>query len=98
MPESRNVLLRRYNGLMNLKVELPAEVVDALGPELEREVIEGVLLLLVSEGKLSVARAGEILGLRRGRISAIRWYTGHGLPYPDLSEEDVADDLKYVSS
>ncbi len=82
---------------MNLKVELPAEVVDALGPEPEREVIEGVLLLLVSEGEMSVARAGELLGLR-GRISAIRWYTGHGLPYPDLSDEDVADDLGYASS
>jgi hypothetical protein len=82
---------------MNLKVELPAEVVDALGPEPERAVIEGVLLLLVSEGKMSVARAGEILGLR-GRISAIRWYTGHGPPYPFLSEEDAADDLGYASS
>jgi hypothetical protein len=82
---------------MNLNLELPAEVVDVLGPEPEREVIEGVLLLLVSEGKMSVARAGEILGLR-GRISVIRWYTGHGLPYPDLSEEDVADDLRYASS
>ncbi|HET7272649.1 MAG TPA: hypothetical protein VFI90_16375 [Rubrobacter sp.] len=60
-------------------------------------MIEGVLLLLVSEGKMSVARAGEILDLG-GRISAIRWYTGHGLPYPDLSEEDVADDLRYASS
>jgi hypothetical protein len=60
-------------------------------------VIEGVLLLLVSEGKMSVARAGEILGLR-GQISAIRWYTGHGLPYPDLSKEDVVDDLGYASS
>ena len=58
-------------GFMNLKVELPAEVVDVLGPEPEREVIEGVLLLPVSEGKMSVARAGEIPGLR-GRISAIR--------------------------
>lgn len=82
---------------MNRKVELPAEVVDALGPEPEREVIEGVLLLLVSKEKLSVAHAGEILGLR-GRISAIRWYTGHGLPYPDLSEEDKAEDLRYASS
>jgi predicted HTH domain antitoxin len=82
---------------MNLKVELPAEVVEALGPEPEREVLEGVLLLLVSEGKMSVARAGEILGLE-SRISAIRWYTRHGLPYPDLSEEDLTDDLKYASS
>ena len=82
---------------MDMRVELPAEVVEALGPEPKREVLEGVLLLLVSEGKMSVVRAGEILGLK-GRVSAIRWYTGHGLPYPDLSEEDFADDLKYASS
>lgn len=55
------------------------------------------MLLPVSEGKMSVARAGEILGLR-DRISAIRWYTVYGLPYPDLFEEDVADDLRYASS
>ena len=82
---------------MDMRVELPAEVVEALGPEPKREVLEGVLLLLVSEGKMSVARAGEILDLK-GRVSAIRWYTGHGLPYPDLSEEDFANDLKYASS
>jgi hypothetical protein len=59
-------------------------------------VLDGVLLLLVSEGKMSVARAGEILGF--DRMSAIRRYTGHGLPYPDLSEEGFTDDLKYASS
>lgn len=82
---------------MDMKLTLPDEVLEALGPQPEREVLEGVLLLLVSEEKMSVARAGEILGLK-GRVSAIRWYTGHGLPYPDLSEEDFADDLKYASS
>lgn len=82
---------------ISIKLTLPDEVLGALGPKPEREVLEGVLLLLVSEGKMSVARAGEVLGLK-GRISAIRWYTGHGLSYPDLSEEDLADDLKYASS
>ncbi len=82
---------------MDARVELPAEVLEALGPKPEREVLEGVLLLLVSEGKISVARTGEILGLK-GRLSAIRWYTGHSLLYPDLSEGDFADDLKYASS
>lgn len=82
---------------MSINLELPAEVVEVLGPEPEREVLEGVLLLLVSEGKMSVARAGEILGFE-SRMSAMRWYTGHGLPYPNLSEEDLADDLKYASS
>lgn len=82
---------------MDVRAELPAEVVEALGPEPGRKVLEGVLLLLVSEGKMSVARAGEILGLE-GRLAAVRWYTGHGLPYPDLSEEDITDDLRYTSS
>lgn len=82
---------------MDVRVQLPAEVVEAMGPSFEREVLEGVLLLLVSEGKMSVARAGELLGLE-SPLSAIRWYTGHGLPYPDLSEEDLSDDLGYASS
>ncbi len=82
---------------MDMKLTLPDEVHEALGPKPEREVLDGVLLLLVSEGKMSVARAGEILGLG-GRLPAIRWYTGHGLPYPDLSEDDFADDVEYSSS
>lgn len=43
---------------------------------------------------MSVARSGEILGL--DRISAIRWYTSHGFYYPDLSEEDSAEELRYA--
>ena len=84
-----------YDEALNIDLELPAEVVEALGPE--HEVLEGVLLLLVSEVKMSVARTGEILGLE-GRLSAIRWYTSHRLPYPDLSQKDLADDLRYASS
>ncbi len=86
-----------YDEALNNDLELPAEVVEALGPEPESEVLEGVLLLLVSEGKMSVARTGEILGLE-GRLSAIRWYTSHRLPYPALSQKDLADDLRYASS
>lgn len=36
-------------------MRLRAEVVEALEPKPEREVLEGVLLLLVGEGKMSVA-------------------------------------------
>ncbi len=49
---------------------------------------------MISEDKMSVARAGEILGL--GRISAINWYTSHGFYYPDLSEKDLADELRHA--
>ncbi len=77
-----------------MNLELPEEVVEALGPEPERAALEAVLLFLISEDKMSVARAGEILGL--GRIPAIRWYTSHGFYYPDLSEEDLAEELRHA--
>lgn len=69
---------------MTLKLDLPEEVIEALGSKPEREVLEGVLLLLVSEGKITLGRAGEILGL--DRLSVVRWYTGHGMAYPDPEE------------
>lgn len=65
-----------------------------MGPEPERSALEAVLLFLVSEDKMSVARAGEILCL--DRISAINWYTSHGFYYPDLSEKDLAEELRHA--
>lgn len=79
---------------MGMNLELPEEVIKALGPEPERATLEAVLLFLVSEDKMSVARAGEILGL--DRMSAIRWYTSHGFHYPDFSREDLAEDLRHA--
>ena len=79
---------------MSMNLELPEEVVEALGPEPERAALEAVLLFLISEDKISVARAGDILGL--DRISAIRWHTSHGFYYPDLSEEDLDEELRHA--
>ena len=79
---------------MSMSLELPEEVIEALGPEPERATLEAVLLFLISEDKMSVARAGEILDL--DRMSAIRWYTSHGFYYPDLSKEDLAEDLRHA--
>lgn len=58
---------------MDVKLTVPDEVVEALGPDIEREALEGILLLLVGEGKLSLERAGEVLGLK-DREEAARWY------------------------
>jgi hypothetical protein len=77
-----------------MNLEFPEEVVEALGPEPERAALEAVLLFLIYEDKISVARAGEILGL--DRISAINWYTSHGFYYPDLSERDLAEELRHA--
>lgn len=77
-----------------MNLELPEEIIEALGPEPRREALEAILLFLVSEDRMSVARAGEILGL--DRLSAIRWYASHGFYYPDLSEEDLAEELRHA--
>jgi len=77
-----------------MNLEFPEEVVEALGPEPEHAALEAVLLFLIYEDKISVARAGEILGL--DRISAINWYTSHGFYYPDLSEKDLAEELRHA--
>jgi hypothetical protein len=77
-----------------MNLELPEVVVEALGPEPERAALEAVLLFLISEDKISVALAGEILGF--DRISAIDWYTSHGFYYPDLSEADLTEELRHA--
>lgn len=81
---------------MTLKLDLPAEVVEALGEEPEHEVLEAVLLFLINEDRISVARAGWILGL--SRLEAVRWYTGYGFDYPDLSEEELTEEIKHARS
>ncbi len=58
---------------MDVKLTLPDEMLEALGPDPERETLEGLLLLLVGEGRLSLERAGEVLGLEN-REKAEHWY------------------------
>lgn len=82
----------RYHVGMTLSVTLPDEVIEALGPEPQREVLESVLLRLVQQNRMTVARAGELLGL--DRLSAIRWYTEQGFTYPDLNDEDLTSEFE----
>jgi hypothetical protein len=84
-----------YTWEVTLQLELPLEVVEALGPRAERELLEAALLKLVSERKMTLAKAGRFLGM--SRLQAIRWYTKHGLPYPNIDIEDFAKhDLKHA--
>jgi len=80
---------------MDVRITLPDEVLDALGPNPEREALEGLMLLLVGEGRLDLERAGEVLGLG-DREEAMRWYaertasrSGLGAGNPNGIEEPV---------
>lgn len=80
---------------MTLQLELPDEVLSLLGDEPQREALEGVLLHLVQQQQLTVAKAGQLLGLERRE--AIIWYTSHGYHYPNYTEEDFTrNDLAHA--
>ncbi len=76
------------------ELKLPEEVVEALGEEPERQALEALLLYLIQADRVSVAWAGNKLGL--GRQESIRWYMSHGHPYPDYSEEDLDEDFRHA--
>ena len=79
-----------------MHVELPDELGPFLGPDPTAVVREAVLLQLVHEGKMSVARAGQLLGL--DREESIRWYTGHGYHYPSLTSAELQRDLNNLKA
>lgn len=87
---------KRYHGAMTLNVTLPDEVMEALGAEPERQVLESVLLRLIRQDKMTVARAGELLGL--GRLGAVRWYTEQGFYYPDLDDDELDREFGHAKS
>jgi predicted HTH domain antitoxin len=79
---------------MEMRITLPEEVLEALGEDPEREALEALLLHLIRREKISVGRAGEVLGL--DKMAAIHWYTSHGHKYPNLTEEDLEDDFRFA--
>lgn len=72
---------------MDVKLTLPDEVLEALGPDPEREALEGLLLLLAGEGRLSLERAGDLLGLE-SREKAERWYAERVSSRSDFGNEE----------
>ncbi|MBV9278805.1 MAG: UPF0175 family protein [Chloroflexi bacterium] len=77
---------------IGLQVDLPDEFAPLLGSDPSAAVREALLLQAVHEGRISVAYAGQLLGM--GRMDAIRWYTSHGYPFPDMSPADLQRGLE----
>lgn len=75
-------------------LRVPEEVVAVLGDDPEREALEALLLHLIRTDRVSVAWAGKRLGL--GRQEAVRWYTSHGFPFPDLTPEEFEEELRHA--
>ncbi len=79
---------------MATSFELPDQVVELLGEDAQRKALEAVLIVLIAKGELSVARAGEILGL--DRAEAIEWWGRHGGSWPNLTVDEFRANLRRV--
>lgn len=80
-----------------MELRIPDEVAKVLTEAAEdpdREALEALLLHLIQSGWVSVAWAGERLGL--DSIDAVHWYTSHGYPYPDYSEKELEEDFRHA--
>lgn len=78
---------------MQLTLDLPDELAAALGPQPDRGALEAILAEMAFTGTISVAYAGQVLGLTAGE--AIRWYTARGHTYPDLTEDELTEELRF---
>lgn len=81
---------------MMLKLDLPPEVAKMLGSDPEQEALEALLLHLVHQGRVTLAWAGERLGMNRWQ--AMEWYTAQGYPYPNLTAEELEHDINHAKS
>lgn len=70
-----------------LELGLPANATAALGPE--RAALEAVLLFLISETRMSVREAGEVLGL--DERAAHEWWASQGHCFPAPGWEEPAE-------
>lgn len=75
-------------------VELPPELVELLGSEEEakRDAKVAVVLDLVRRGRVSRARAAELLGLTLWDLPAL--LAEYRMPWFDYSPEDLEQDLE----
>lgn len=80
----------------SVELNIPEDVAKALGENPDREALEAILLHLIRSERVSVAWAGERLGLDRWQ--SIEWYTSHGYDYPGYTEREFEEDLQHAAN
>ena len=79
-------------------LELPTELLDLLGSEEEakREAKLALVFDLVRRGRISRAKAAELLGVRLGEFPEL--LAEYGIPWFQYSAEDLERDLESLRS
>lgn len=90
---------RRFFSPARPLADVPQELVQRLAPtadEAARRVRELVAIELFREGKMSGTKVAEILGISRQELMAL--LRSRGVPYLDLSEDELRRDVENARS
>jgi predicted HTH domain antitoxin len=85
--------------MSQIQINVDESISELLGDspeEIERSALEIIVLDLYRRHAISVGRASEILGL--DLLSFIRWSGARGVPYFDLSDEDLEQERRAIES
>lgn len=80
--------------MSNIPIKINKEVVDLLGlsgEELERHFHEELVLALYRRHEVSAPRAARLLGMEY--LAFLRWSGERGVPYLDLTEEELQAEI-----
>lgn len=78
----------------SLKMDLPEELIPFATPknQTERNFLNAMIIYpAIHNGKISHGKAAEILGLKK--FDLLKIYSEIGLPYFDLTEDELNEDL-----
>ncbi len=81
----------------NRRLELPEEVLALLAApdqQVERAVLELIVLELYRRHTISAGRAAELLGIEE--FAFIRQASNAGIPYFDMTREELHEELERV--
>ena len=83
--------------MSEIRVRLDDQLLSLLGEspeEIERHALEMIVLELYRRRTISAGRAAEVLGM--DQLAFIRWTGGIGIPYFDLSADELREELRVL--
>ena len=83
--------------MSEIRIEIDEDVLALLGEsteQIERHALEMIVLELYRRHTVSAGRAAMLLGM--DKLAFIRWSGSLGIPYFDLSAEELREELKIL--
>ena len=83
--------------MSEIRIEIDEDVLGLLGEsteQIERHALEMIVLELYRRHTISAGRAAMLLGM--DKLSFIRWSGSLGIPYLDLTAEELREELEVL--